>query len=244
MLGIDPLTASTLMVLAASGGHHQPVCKLPKPAEINIIPQAEATIYDYSQSLKDLQQYSVDTIDPYGFHGVSATQGFMSGGVEMKPMVHLDHALAPGYKDALCLWYDKIEITIKLDPTIVIAQEVAQDRCMKAAVLGHEKKHVNIDRLIVNKYSKIMGKKVYAALSQRGFVAGPVKPETAQHIAERMQKTVAQIVEHEFKKMDLERIDRQRELDSLEEYETVNAKCPKYHKKRKADLRAASKVRK
>ncbi len=231
MFGIDPLTASTLMILAASG--NSSVCTMPKPAEITVIPRAEETKYDYSQSMADLQAYSMDTIDPYGFHGVSATQGFMKGRIKLIPEVELDYKPLPRY-GAVCLWYDSITISIELDPTIVIASEVYDDACMRKAVLEHEEKHVRIERVIANKYSKIMGRKVYDALAQRGFLVGPVRQEDAQSIIGRMQKTVFQIVEHEYKKMDLERTEKQRDLDSLDEYQSVSSKCPEYHARRNA----------
>ncbi len=226
MFGIDPLTASALLILAASGG--QPICQMPVTPKINVIPKAEKTKYDISQSMAMLQQYDIDTIDPYGFHGVSATQGFMKGGVRMSPQVKLDYKFLPKYGNAACIWYESIDITITLDPTIVLAKEIYDDKCMRKAVGDHERGHVKIDRMIVNKYSKIMGRKVYDALAERGFIAGPVVHERAQDMAGRMNKIVGQIVDHEFKKMNLERIEKQRDFDNLREYKSVNAKCPKF----------------
>ncbi|GJL84257.1 MAG: hypothetical protein DHS20C02_00320 [Micavibrio sp.] len=201
---------------------------MPAPAKINVIPKAEETKYDYSQTMAELQQYSIDTIDPYGFHGVSATQGFMRGGVKMLPQVKLGHKFFPKYGNAACIWYESIDITITLDPTIVLAKEIYKDKCMRKAVGDHEREHVKIDRMMANKYSKIMGRKVYDALAERGFIAGPVSPDQAQGMADRMQKVVQQIVAHEFKKMDLERIEKQRDFDNLGEYESVSAQCPKF----------------
>ncbi len=230
MFGIDPLTATTLLILAASGGGDgDKICKMPVTPKINVVPQAEQTKYDYSQTIAQLQQYSMDTIDPYGFHGTTATQGFMRGGVKLEPKIKFGSGTLPMYNQAACVWYESIDIAIKLDPTIVLAKEVYQDSCMRKAVGDHERKHVKIDRMIVNKYSKIMGRKVYDALAQRGFVGGPVPRDQAQALADRMGTVVQQVVEHEFKKMDLERIEKQRELDNLEEYESVNAKCPKFN---------------
>jgi uncharacterized protein YutD len=129
---------------------------------------------------------------------------------------------------AHCIWYEDITVHIEIDPTIVIAAEVAADRCMHAAVKTHELKHVNVDRKIVNKYANIIGKEVYDGLKQRGFVAGPIRTEYAEETANRMRNTVNKIISFQFKKMDLERSELQQGVDSLEEYNSVSAKCPDF----------------
>lgn len=222
MLGIDPLTISSLLVLAASGAGQ---CIPAKATEINVIPSSKEVVYDTSQTLAQLQGKQIDTINPYGFHGVSQTQGYMSGSIRMTPSVKIDYTQDPQTGE-LCIWYDTVDIKIEIEPTIVIAKEVYADRCKKKAVMDHELKHVQADREIVNKYSKIMGKKVFDGLKKRGFKVGPVPAANGQGIADRMQETVIQIVGHEYKKMDLERAEVQGAIDSLEEYERVSSLCP------------------
>ena len=45
-----------------------------------------------------------------------------------------------------------------------------------------------------------------------------------------MKQVVAQILDFEFQKMSLERQENQRAVDNLEEYQSVNAKCPDFEK--------------
>ncbi len=205
----------------------------PKPAEINVIPKAKEVKYDTSQTIAQMQGTATDTIDPYGFHGISQTQGYMSGKIRMVPRVSIDYKHYPEM-DAVCLWYDTIDIEIEIDPSIVIAKEVYQDSCMRKSVIEHEMKHIMVDRRIVNKYSKIMGEKVFEGLKQRGFKVGPVRVRDSTQIVDRMRKTVYQIVGHEYKKMELERTEMQRDIDSLEEYKSVDAKCPDFDESRSA----------
>lgn len=225
MIPFDPLTVGSLLVMAASTS---PLCYAPKSAEINVIPKSEAVKYDYSQSLAALQNHKVSTIDPYGFGDVTHTNGFMRGSVSMEPKVKIGFKDFPGY-DAACVWYDTVEIQIKIDPTIVIASEVYADACMREAVLEHEMKHVKVDRQIVNKYAKIMGKKIFDGLKQRGFSAGPVQAAYKQSTADRMSETVGQLLRLEYQKMMIEREERQQGVDSLEEYKRVGVKCPDFN---------------
>ena len=232
MFGFDPLTAASLLILAgATPQNAASLCSPSPPAKINIIPKTLDLKYDYSRTLAQIQGQETDTIDPYGFHGMSMTQGFMQGQIKMVPRVKLGQEYLGKYQ-AICLWYDTVDIVLEIDPMIVIGKEVYADRCMRQAVLDHEMKHVKVDRQIVNKYAKIMGQKVFDGLKERGFKVGPVKAESAQQIATRMQKTVFQIVDHEYQKMALERTDAQRAVDNLQEYERVDALCPDFKDKR------------
>ena len=223
MLGVDPLTISSLLVLAASN----PVCSMPAAAQINVIPRTTAVKYDYSKSLSALQSEQVDTINPYGFHGTSITNGFASSPISIEPKISMNHKYLPQY-DAYCLWYEKIDIHINVEPTITIAAELAKDRCKGNAVRDHEMKHVRVTKMIVNKYAKTMGTKVFNALQQRGFIAGPIPTASAQEIQTRMAETVQQIVEFEFRKMQLDHEEQQQAVDSLAEYERVDALCPNF----------------
>ncbi|MCB1562881.1 MAG: hypothetical protein KDJ75_04835 [Alphaproteobacteria bacterium] len=225
MLPFDVLTAGSLLIMAASSPSS--LCMPPEPARINVIPKSEEIKYDYSKNLAALQAQSVDTVNPYDFGSITHTKAFMRGSVSMSPSVRV------GYKDftaqgASCIWYDTINIEIAIDPTIVIASEVYADSCMRRAVLEHEMKHVNVDRQIVNKYAQIIGQKVYNGLKERGFSAGPIPTPYRQAAVDRMNKTVSQLIDLEYKKMNIERQERQQAVDSLQEYESVGKKCPSF----------------
>lgn len=228
MLPLDPLTASTLLVLAAA---EPAACPAIPQSKLNIVPSTAELKFDTDQTLAELQNYSMDTVDPYGFHGMSVTQAFMKGSIIPGYRIKIGHMYSKKY-DAYCLWYEDITVNIDIDPTIVIAKELYADNCMRKAIIGHESKHVKVDRIIVNEYAKTIGQKLYDELSARGFSAGPVPAEYAEDTIKRMQRVVSQILDHEFKKMELDRMDRQRAVDSLEEYKSVDAKCPLFERQK------------
>ena len=103
---------------------------------------------------------------------------------------------------------------------------------MRKAILGHELKHVRVDREIVNKYAKSIGNKIYEALEERGFSAGPFMADQSKEVADKMQRVVHQIVELEYQKLDIDRRERQRAVDSREEYNKVGALCPSFNKRK------------
>ena len=227
MFGIDPVTVSSLLILAGNVA----TCPAHEPTKINIIPRTEKVKYDYKQTLKAIQSYSTDTVDPYGFHGTTITQGFMKGTVQLEHGIKFAHYVDKRY-GFVCIWYDEITVKLHIDPTIVIAKELYQDKCMRKAIVGHELKHVRVDREIVNKYAKSMGGKLVQALTSRGFSAGPMKIERAKEVSQKMQRVVGQILALEDQKMSIDRQERQREVDSLEEYNSVDDKCPGFQKKK------------
>lgn len=240
MFGVDLATAGSLMVLAAAGGGD--LCAMPHPTELTVSPQSNEVSFDYSKTIAEMQAYQIDTVDPHGFGegGISVTQGLMNGSIKLTPNVVLG-IRQNAQTGQTCMWYDKVTVTLEIDPNILIAKEVAADPCMRAAVIEHELKHVTVDRKIVNKYADIMGQRLYSELKDRGFVSSPVPQEYAKALQGRMQQTVYQIVGHEYKKMELERMDLQRDVDSRAEYERVQAVCPDFHVPEASVTRAALK---
>jgi len=228
MFGIDPVTLSSLLLLA--GNTIQ--CPAHDPTKIDVIPHTAKVKYDYSQTLEQIQAYQTDTIDPYAFHGKAITQGFMQGEIELRHKLSFGQITNASYGYG-CLWYDTIRIELNIDPKIVIAKELYKDKCMRESILKHELKHVRVDREVVNEYAKKIGERVFKALKSRGFSVGPFEIERMKEVQEKMQRVVQQILELEYKKLGIVRRERQIEVDSLEEYESVDAECPNFQKKKK-----------
>lgn len=227
MFGIDLLPLTTFLLLAAATPDASKMCGDKQPTKIRVIPKTANVRFDYSQSLKQLQNYETDTVDPYAYHGTTVTQAFMKGSIQPRYKILLKTTEIKKY-NAGCLAYDTIEVELNIEPTIVMAKEVAKDSCLKRTVSEHELKHVRVDREVVNKYAKSIGQKLLKDLKARGFTAGPFPLDRMEEIQEKMKGVVGQILDLEFQKMSIERQERQREVDNLEEYESVNAKCPDF----------------
>lgn len=227
MFGVDPLSITSMIILAG----YQPECPAHDPTKINVTPVSEKVKYDFSQSLKQLQTYRTDTIDPYSFHGRSITQAFMKGGVSIAANVSFK-AVQSKFEGYVCVWYDEINVEIKVDPTIVMAKEIYHDPCMRKAVIEHELKHVKVDRLVLNKYSKSIGNRLMNDIKSRGFTAGPLAIDRIEEVKEKMSHVVRQIIDLEDQKMDIERRERQLQVDTRDEYDRVDDQCPHFEKKK------------
>lgn len=225
MIGVDPVTLASMLVLAG----YKPECPTHEPTKINVTPVSEKLKYDVSKTLKELQARKTNTIDPYSFHGQSVTQAYMKGSVGLGYNISFSSSTNPR-NNITCMWYKDINIKIKVAPTIVIAKEIYNHPCMRGAVIGHELKHVKVDRAVVNKYAKSIGKRLMSELKSRGFTAGPFSTDRIEEVKAKMSRVVAQIIELEERKMDLERRERQIAVDSREEYDRVDDKCPDFKK--------------
>lgn len=223
---VPPLAAGALLALA--GAPAASVCVPPQPADISVSPSTAELVIDTSRPLDEmLRPEDTDTINPYGYEAVTQIHGFMSGRIGLRHLTKLGHRIDKK-TGGVCLWYEKVEIGIEIEPEIVIASEIADHRCMYEATLEHEMKHVMVDRQIANKYAQTIGRKIYDGLAARGFYVGPIAREHAQDAASRMQRTVGQLLDLEYKKMEVERREIQQGIDSLEEYNRVSALCPDY----------------
>ena len=73
------------------------------------------------KTLSQLQNQEMDTINPYGFSGVTSVHGFMSANISIKPVIRIGRQFNPRV-NASCLWYDTIDVTLEIEPKIVIAK--------------------------------------------------------------------------------------------------------------------------
>lgn len=225
MLPFDPLSVSTLLILASGAGA---ACgDLPRTA-INVTPSASETKLVTARDLEQLQDIETDTVDPYGIHANTLTQGLMKGLVSIQPQITMDYKQLPG-RNEVCIWYESIDIKIHIDPEIHIAQEVYNDRCMRNAVVEHENKHVTVDRRIVNQYARRIGQVINGTLTKEGFSDGPMSFAQAERRVKEMQILVVDLVRELHDEMQATRRVEQQKIDTLEEYEYVSKKCPRFN---------------
>lgn len=223
----DPLVVSSLLILASGSSV---ACEIPQPTKIDINPRSKQIRLNTSKTLDEIQKYEMDTVNPHSFGGQTYTQGFTRGAVEVLPSVELGFQEINRNGDT-CVWYNKISVDIVLDPEIILAKEVDGDTCMRKAVYDHEMKHVQVDRVVLNNYAQKVGGAIYEALESRGYIVGPISTLRVKELRGRMEKTIFQIVSNETKKMEVERLNAQQAIDTVEEYERVAAQCPNFVKR-------------
>lgn len=219
MLGIDiaNMAATTFLLVA------NPLqCMVPKAPVININPVTEKVRYDYSKKSAELSAMKNDTVSPYA-PGVDISTGGLR---KDAPQTQL--SISWGYREyprlnAICLWYDKIDIKVTLSPVVYIAKEYNKRGC-KEKILKHEMRHVNVDHIVVNEYAQELGVAVQNAVNSAGAL-GPYPTSQLDKARDSIKRHVEKAVESKSAMLSNRMRELQREVDSLEEYERISKHC-------------------
>jgi hypothetical protein len=216
--GLEMLAAGGLLSFAAG-----PVeCTMPKAPEIEAVPRTSPTHYDYTKGLEYLNTVQVDTVSPYGNHAGQLAFGLHEGTLGLKYETKIGGVTYPEL-GLSCLYYDKIKLTIELDPVIYVAREFRKGSCPHRAILAHEEKHVRVDRMIANQYVREIGIALQDAINDVGAL-GPFRTGDTEAHQKRMSEHIRSVVDSLRHKMIADQKRRQQGVDSKEEYDSVSRK--------------------
>lgn len=219
VLGLDYILAS--YVELASGSVK---CHLKKAPQITITATDTTVKYDHTKTQAQLDNFQVDTINPYGEEVQSHVGGLMSGEVSISENMRFATESYPMI-NAGCLYIDRVNVELHINPTIFIARDYPKGGCMYNAVMEHEKKHIAVDREIVNKYSTLIINSLNTSLKQVGYAQGPFSLQQMPSVQEKMKQTVHGVIKLYSAKMSEERRARQQKVDSIQEYDRVSNMC-------------------
>lgn len=219
MIGLDYLLAGYVQLAAG-----QIECKLKKAPQINVVASDTTVRYDHTKTQAQLDNFENDTVSPYGANVQTHVGGLMAGEVKVSQSIKLYQETWPNL-NAGCVYVDSVAVKIHITPVIYIARDYPKTGCMYKAIMQHEKKHINVDRTIVNKYSSLIVKGLDASLKKIGYVHGPFKTGEIPAQQEAIQKYAQDVLKVYADQMSEERKVLQQRVDSLQEYERVQAQC-------------------
>lgn len=198
-------------------------CKPNKAPSINVRTSTDNISYDFSLSEKQLNKFNISTVNPYGKDVISDVGGLMKGGIETTQQMSFG-TLTNSRTNQVCFWYDTIEVTLHIRPTIFVASDFPKGTCMHNSILGHEHKHVIVDREIVNKYAALIGQAIRKEVS-RNSIFGPFSANQSKAMLSQIKTNMQASLKIYTTQMSAERKARQQAVDSLSEYERVNSSC-------------------
>ena len=215
IIGTAGLLATTPVALPVQ-------CRITKAPIINIRPVTKKIDYDLSKTSAQLNQLQSNTISPYGL-GVDQTTGGLRHDQPTIKTTMTFNVITNQQSQFTCLSYNTINVDIKLKPKIYIAKEFNEGRCARE-VVEHERKHVYVDRKIMNKYTKLMGKAVQKAVNDAGVI-GPFASNRTENFQDKMAANIKSALSSVELSMQNEMNREQQQIDSLEEYERVSKHC-------------------
>ena len=222
MLGLDVLTISSLLVMTAGNTVH---CTVPKPPAISVNPTSREVEYNFRENAKALGSRKNDTVSPYEPGSDTTTGGLRHDQPQTSLQISWGVVQYPDLGVA-CLYYDSVAINIELSPTIYVAKEYLDKKECKSAILEHERRHVRVDRKIINKYALKIGQSVKQSIDEMGAI-GPIRVEDIETTQKQLIEHVKNAATaHDFEiSEDMRRL--QEQVDSIEEYKRISAICNK-----------------
>lgn len=219
MIGLE-MVAGGLLHLAAA----DITCRPRRIPTILITPLRTTVSYDFTKSRDQLGAFDIDTVSPYGRGHNVKVGGLMEGEIRVESRVGQVQETYK-YINKACVHIDSVTIIVHSDPVIYVAREYAKGSCEQKAVIDHEKKHVEIDRKIVNEFAGRLENKIRLHLKNTGYVFGPYPVSGLIDHQKKIQGELDQIVKDETEEMTAARQKAQQALDNADEYERVRLMC-------------------
>ena len=223
--GLEMMAAG--VILASASGADAAWCQASAP-KIEVVPRMDPLQVDHSTSHLTLRNFATIEVSPYGPGAETVHQGLT------RPNIGIRYDWQPGgtvrqagAQNEVCLWYERIKIDLSLSPKIYVASEIPEGTCTYREVLAHEQKHLAVSRRVVNKYAKLIGQAVLSDITAKGWVAGPVPKEVQMETQEGLDRRLEGIVKSYFSALEKEHEAMQKQVDTLSEYQRVDAACPK-----------------
>jgi hypothetical protein len=233
---IPTLMAMHLEMAAQAPSHIQKAsvnytiaCKVEEAPHVKIAVTTDDIVYDYSHGTQELSALKTDTKSPFPPGTDSATGGLRQD----HPTIHtrMQWDIIWEQKGNMgCMRYKTIDIEIHLQPQIFLAKEFDNGTC-RDAVLTHERRHVQVDREVMNKYAGVIGRSVQDIVNRVGAL-GPFNMDNVEAVKKQSSGYITRTMDQIENAMGTEMRARQQQVDSLEEYKRVGSFCQNVHVKR------------
>ena len=166
------------------------VCEAPSKPIVKVVPSKSTISYDFSVPQSGLNKKQIDTESPYGPGHETEVGGLMSGEISIESRMSFIQSQYT-HLNKVCLHYDRIEVTLHINPTIYVASDYPQGTCKHNAIIEHEKKHVKVDRIVVNRYASRIAKAITLALNKYGSSYGPYDIADMEKAQDNLQKYIS-----------------------------------------------------
>ena len=216
--GLDIMALSGWLLLASN----QQVCSMTKAPNIVVTPSTAPIQYEFNLTSDQLTAIKSNTVSPYAPGTDTTTQGLRHDKPQFEYYVSVYRA-EDTQRQTACFWYDKVEVKIKLAPKIYVAKEQSGKRC-RDEIVKHELKHVDTDRRVINNHARNVGIAIQNAVNEIGVI-GPYNVHEKDRVNKQLQEHIKSAIQSQESLLYRDMRNEQSKIDSLEEYERVNAIC-------------------
>ncbi len=198
-------------------------CPMSPIVSVQVQPVSQEMIINRDKSSAELEKFDISTISPYSHHHATQVNGLMRGEMGVETNVSISWRQDQNSGKA-CFWYQNIDVTINLAPTVYLAKHLKPKSCLYEQVLEHELKHVNVDRRLSNKYATIFKQNIENFIRQNPQ-SSPYPAYQVEYVKDQMLKSLDREINRINDQMQQERITAQARIDTLREYQRVADAC-------------------
>lgn len=204
-------------------------CQMPQKAAIRINPVTSEIVYDYSRSSAQIDQIArqIGTTASQRPRGKDST----TGGLRVDTPV-VKSEIGWGYETELinnkptrvCLWYTEVNVEIKLSPVIYVSNDHRPGTVCHDEILAHERRHVQVDREVMNKFAADIGRDIQLAVEKTG-TWGPFPASQRDALGKQMMERISTVIRAHEAAMQTTMAARQAVVDSPQEYKRLSTIC-------------------
>ena len=138
-------------------------CHMGQLPHVEVVSTSRDIRYDFSKGQHALTTTATDYPSPYPPSADAVTRGLRADRPEFKLEASWHDTSWPMLGED-CMSFDKVQLSIRLQPQIFIAKEVRPGVCQDT-ILAHERHHVDIDREVLAQYTPLLASGDRAAAS-------------------------------------------------------------------------------
>jgi hypothetical protein len=204
---------------------------VPQAPQVIVTPRTAEIVYDFSRSTVELGAMGRKLgTTPTGAKA-SRGQDSQTGGLRYDRPV-IKSGVTWGYMQEtmgdvptrVCLWYNKITVDIELKPVIFLAKERSAPGPCRDAILVHERRHVQVDREVMNRFATDVGRAIQRTVDETGAF-GPFPAANREALGKELTARIHKVLDMHEKAMVATMDARQMEVDSAAEYARISKIC-------------------
>jgi hypothetical protein len=194
-------------------------CRPRADVPVNIHAIFDEPRYDFSQNLHEMQALSSDHE-----HSIPQYHEVTMGLTRYEPILELrvPMVIVTSSDGLSCAHVKRVDVRVGYrDVTVLIASEIPQHSCGFVETFNHEGKHVAVNRQLLDEFVP----RIEARLKEYMEKNGVFRTENADYAERVMNEKLKAIINDMVADMDSENEDRQRQVDSPEEYARLSHVC-------------------
>lgn len=178
--------------------------------------------YDHSKTIAQLTQLGAEPMSRQA--ALSERQHVPLGltSAQIKTSYELEGRTVTQGDGTVCTYLYKLTIHLSnASTTVYIAREIPNGTCINGEVTAHENRHVAINNAVLRDYQSRLANDVRSSLQNLGAISVSSRAVAMETLSARIKGPLEAAV----RRMDEDRLSRQAQIDTQQEYERVSRAC-------------------